>query len=87
MAGFDLKTLMYRLDALTVFRGLLQDPVVAGLADCLHASATEGDGSDKADRTICAYATFISRLYEAGYVSIGAYLTDEIGRASCRERV
>ena len=68
-----MKTLNIRLRSLAVFRSLLRDPVIAALAQYLDTPA--GETAEAVSR----YAEFVSQLYATG--------SDEIGRASCRERV
>lgn len=68
---FDLKTLTRRLEALTVFRALRSDPVISALIDVLHA-----DG----ERAVSLYALCVSRLYAAGYTSMGQYIADTVKR-------
>lgn len=64
-----LSKLALRLRSLTVFRDLLDDPVLAALVRCLER--TSGG-----DRFVPAYGEFVSRLYQAGYVSITNYIRD-----------
>lgn len=65
-----LTKLALRLRSLTVFRELLDDPVMAALVRCLERT---GAGTE---RFVPAYGEFVSRLYQAGYVSLTNYLRD-----------
>lgn len=67
-----LSKLTLRLRAMTVFRDLLDDPVVGALVRCLERT---GGG---AERFVPAYAEFVSRLYKAGYVDLGEYIQDRV---------
>ena len=54
------KALRMRLNSLTIFRGLLEDPVVSRLAALLHAQPSDAEAC--AD----AYCAFAAALYERG---------------------
>ena len=54
------KALRMRLHSLTIFRGLLEDPVVSRLAALLHAQPSDAEAC--AD----AYCAFAAALYERG---------------------
>ena len=69
----DIKKIRLGLDSLTVFRGLLSDPVISGVRDCFSALA-EGRDSD----AVSAYSGFVSRLFEEGYCSLTSYLKDAV---------
>lgn len=64
----ELVNLNTRLQALTIFRGLLSDPVVAALCTYLDCIESWSQGS------IVAYADLISRLYEADNGDMGKYI-------------
>ena len=71
-----LSKLALRLRSMTVFRDMLDDPVIGALVRCLERLGSA--------RFAPAYSEFVSRLYRAGYVSIAEYVRDrvfEIGRA------
>lgn len=57
---------------MTVFRDLLDDPVIGALIRCLERL---GSG---AERFAPAYSEFVSRLYKAGYVSLAEYIRDRV---------
>lgn len=65
-----LTKLALRLRSMTVFRDLLEDPVLGALTHCLEAT---GGG---VDRFCPAYGKFVSKLYAAGYVNLGEYIRD-----------
>lgn len=75
--SFDLKTLSIRMDALTVFRALGEDPVISSLRNALSAAA-EGHPS------VAVYAECLSHLFAAGYTSLGEYVCDA---ARCDENM
>ena len=56
-----LSKLALRLRSLTVFRDLLDDPVIAALARCLERT------SHGAERFAPVYGELVSRLYREGY--------------------
>lgn len=63
--------LSMRMETLTIFHGLLEDPVIKALRDMLYAS-------DKAEHTLDAirfYSTFVSMLYES-CPDLSKYITD-----------
>lgn len=68
--GKKLPKLALHLRAMTVFRPLLDDPVLRALTRCL-----ENAGSG-AERFVPLYGEFLSRLYKAGYVSLSEYTRD-----------
>ncbi len=85
--GKKLPKLALHLRAMTVFRSLLDDPVLRALTRCL-----ENAGSS-ADRFVPLYGEFLSRLYAAGYVSLTDYTRDLVFdsdnpyiRAMCADR-
>lgn len=53
-----------RIDSLSVFRGLLNDPVMNALRDFLK------------DPEVSTYSGFVSLLYESGMPTLGAYIRD-----------
>ncbi|RKJ40072.1 DUF815 domain-containing protein [Acutalibacter sp. 1XD8-33] len=65
-----LSKLALRLRSMTVFRNLLEDPVVSALIRCLERT------SGGPERFVPAYGEFVSRLYQAGYISLTDYLRD-----------
>lgn len=65
----SLTTLNRRLQTLTVFRSLLNDPVVSALGTYL----TQRETGEVAP-ALSAYAAFVARLYESGAESLGAYI-------------
>lgn len=65
-----LSKLALRLRSMTVFRDLLDDPVISALTRCLDRL------SSGVDRFVPAYGELVSRLYQAGYVSLTDYLRD-----------
>lgn len=65
-----LSKLALRLRSMTVFRGLLEDPVLSALIRCLERT------SGGPERFVPVYGEFVSRLYQAGYVSLTEYLRD-----------
>ncbi len=67
-----LSKLALRLRSMTVFRDLLDDPVIGALIRCLERL---GSG---AERFAPAYSEFVSRLYKAGYVSLAEYIRDRV---------
>lgn len=70
-----------RLDALVVFRALLEDPVIAALRQVLDpGEAIQAGVADKSAQVpIGAYAEFVYRLLESGDAS----LADHVVRISC----
>lgn len=67
-----LSKLALRLRSMTVFRDMLEDPVIGALVRCLERT---GNG---AERFVPAYGEFVSRLYGAGYVSLAEYVRDRV---------
>ena len=65
----DISSLNIRLRSLTLFRELLEDPVVAALGDYLAC----GDASPVAE-AVSKYAAFVSRLYGSGSASLAKYV-------------
>lgn len=65
-----LSKLALRLRSMTVFRDLLDDPVLSALVRCLERTA------HGTEHFVPAYGEFVSRLYQAGYVSLTDYLRD-----------
>ena len=65
----DLLDLSMRLRALTVFRGLLSEPVVESLCTCLDCME-----NDWSQGIISAYAEFVSRLYRAEAGDLGKHI-------------
>lgn len=65
-----LSKLALRLRSMTVFRGLLEDPVMAALVRCLESVP----GS--AERFVPLYGKLVAKLYQAGYVSLTEYIRD-----------
>lgn len=72
MNTLDLPQLSLRLRSMTVFRNLLADPVLAGLLDFLACPP------ENTESAVAAYAEFVARLYQAGYVSLTDYIKDRI---------
>lgn len=67
-----LNSLKLRLSSLTIFRGLLSDPVIESLYDYL-------DSFEKTpDTSVSAYSEFVSRLYKYGQGQLGVYVQDLI---------
>lgn len=69
---FDRATLARRLDALVVFRAVLQDPVVAGLRAYLGESVRAGS----ADALVGPYAEFVYELASSGAESLATHVRD-----------
>lgn len=69
MKQTDLKALKTRLDSLTVFRGLLADPVIAALHGFLG------------EMSVSSYCAFVSCLYETGAPTLGAYIETICGNS------
>ena len=69
MTGGRLSELNIRLQSLTVFRALLDDPVIASLCRYLN-----GVGQADTAESVSRYAEFVSRLYEAGNVTLAGYI-------------
>lgn len=69
MSAVRLRELSLRLQALTVFRGLLEDPVLDALCGYLN-------GLDRPELTgsVSRYAQFVARLYEAGNESLAEHI-------------
>lgn len=65
-----LSKLALRLRSMTVFRDMLDDPVIGALVRCLERLGSA--------RFVPAYSEFVSRLYRAGYVSISEYIKDRV---------
>ena len=65
-----LSKLALRLRSMTVFRDMLDDPVIGALVRCLERLGSA--------RFAPAYSEFVSRLYRAGYVSIAEYVRDRV---------
>lgn len=66
----DLYCLTIRLNSLSVFRALLSDPVIHGLADYLGAAASGCSVSHAVNK----YSEFVSRLYNSGTDDLGEYI-------------
>lgn len=69
MSRQDLKNLGMRLQALSVFRSLLNDPVLDALnqfIDSLYA--------DQPRASVSAYANFVHRLFQTNSISLGTYI-------------
>ncbi len=67
-----LSKLALRLRSMTVFRGLLEDPVIASLIRCLERL------SGGPERFVPAYGELVARLYQAGYVNLTCYIRDRV---------
>lgn len=67
-----LSKLALKLRSMTVFRDLLDDPVISALVRCLEHT---GSGPE---RFVPSYGEFVSRLYKAGYVSLAEYIRDRV---------
>ena len=76
MEAFTPSQLMIRLRALTVFRALLDDPVLRALSVCL-----EGMNSLPEEQAISAYASFASELYRTGTCDLTAYVRELVCNA------
>lgn len=70
MTDEDRKALALRLDALVVFRGLLEDPALAALRRYLRLAGREASR----DELVGAYAELVYRLLEAGDGSLAAHV-------------
>ncbi|WP_058270652.1 ATP-binding protein [Olsenella massiliensis] len=70
MGTDELQELRWRLSALAVFRGLLTDPVVAGVTTCLEA-VTSGASWDL---RVSRYGELVSRLYKTGSCCLAAHV-------------
>lgn len=70
----QLSLLGFDLEALAVFRALLDDPVVAPLTACIQLSADDADPFELAS----AYSTMLARLYASGAPSLAAYVRDAV---------
>ena len=68
----DKRTLSLRLRSLTVFRGLLKDPVVDALLACMECPREDLSGF------VSAYSEFVARLYEAGYADLTEYVRSRV---------
>lgn len=64
----ELSELSMRLRALTVFRGLLSDPVLESICTCLDCMENRSQGS------MIAYAELVSRLYQADGGDLGKHI-------------
>lgn len=69
----ELDTLYYRLKSLTVFRSLLDKPVVGTAIELLH-DAAEGRGEFALQR----WAALIAQLHDAGVGTLGDWLWDAL---------
>lgn len=67
-----LSKLALRLRSMTVFRDMLDDPVVMALVRSLEHIGTG------TERFVPAYSGFVSRLYKAGYISLAEYIRDRV---------
>lgn len=65
-----LTKLALRLRSMTVFRDMLDDPVIGALVRCLERMGSA--------RFVSAYGEFVSRLYNAGYVNLADYIRDRV---------
>ena len=70
----QLSLLGFDLEALAVFRALLDDSVVAPLTACIQLSADDADPFEVAS----AYSTMLARLYASGAPSLAAYVRDAV---------
>lgn len=70
MTDEDRKALTLRLEALVVFRGLLEDPALASLRRYLRLAGREASR----DELVGAYAELVYRLLEAGDGSLAAHV-------------
>ena len=66
-----LKNLSLELHTLTVFRNLLEDPVIENLLAFLD-SASEGNLKESLD----LYSSFVRNLYESGFQSLSSYVSE-----------
>ncbi len=73
MSNEELKRLYFGLNSLTVFRGLLSDPVISGINACFSA-LFEGRETE----AVGAYSGFVSKLFSEGYCSLSAYIKDAV---------
>ena len=72
MENKDLKTLGLRLNSLTLFRELLDDPIINALTRCIETLA-KGEKGEK----IAAYCSFVSLLYKKGG-NLSKYLREAV---------
>ena len=72
MENKDLKTLGLRLNSLTLFRELLDDPIINALTRCIDTLA-KGEKGEK----ISAYCEFVSLLYKKGG-NLSKYLREAV---------
>ena len=72
MENKDLKTLGLRLNSLTLFRELLDDPIINALTRCIDTLA-KGEKGEK----IAAYCSFVSLLYKKGG-NLSKYLREAV---------
>lgn len=68
----DKGTLALRLRSLTVFRELLDDPVLGALLNCLESPEEDVPGF------VSAYSSFAARLYQSGYVNLTDYVRSRV---------
>ena len=73
MGAFTPSQLMIRLQALTVFRALSDDPVLRALSVCLEGMMSPSLPEAYA---ISGYAAFVSELYRAGTCNLTAYVRE-----------
>ncbi len=76
----EMKELRLRLHGLTVFRTLLQDPVIARLDTLLAAACADASDTENAVKAADACGAFAAALYEAGGDWSG-YLLDAVLRS------
>lgn len=67
----EIKKLRASLRSLTVFRSLLQDPVIASLSAFINLADSDADDLEKVD----AYCSFVSTLYNAHRRTLGGYIS------------
>lgn len=77
----NVEDLLFRVATLSVFRGLLDDPVVSALRDCLQSALTIQDLSGKerrqhALRLSSAYARLVSALAESPSDDLASHVRD-----------
>ena len=65
--------LRIRLRSLAVFRTLLQDPVIQGLAEYLDSLKR-----DPAEASVSLYGEFVSRLYDCGKRTLAGYIQHSV---------
>lgn len=71
MSNLSIKLLSIRLEALTVFRALLNDPVIASLRAYMNLF----DKKDSSDKEMASfYSEFVHTLFKSGYTCLAKYI-------------